>query len=111
MKTLLVSILLGVWTVTGSFGAETESKAIPEEDFHEPVWPIILGAGLMTWGVYALGNSPEESQQYVRVYWGAAVVASISIITYQFYKGKNHDATLSLGLNNGNPSVLLAYDF
>ncbi len=54
-----------------------------ESEFREPILPIFLGAALITWGVYELGDDVESSQRNVQVLWGGALAASAGIILYQ----------------------------
>lgn len=64
-----------------------EDKTIDVE-FREPVLPIFIGAGLITWGAYKLDDDAESSQRNVKPLWGGALVASAGLILYKTSKDK-----------------------
>lgn len=45
--------------------------------------PYGIGIGLLTWGVYELGDTPKTGRRNVAIYWGSALVASLGVILYQ----------------------------
>jgi len=87
--------------------AETESH---EMEFREPIFPIILGAALITWGAYELGGDTDEGQRNVGILWGGALVASAGIVIYQSTQDKDIKLTVQPILQRG-ASVVYNYRF
>ncbi len=69
---------------------------------------MVLGAALITWGAYELGDDTEDSQRNVSILWGSAVVASAGIVLYQEHRERG--ARLAVQLNPDMEHVL-AFDY
>lgn len=75
---------------------------------HHPVFPIVLGAALITWGAYELGDNTEDGQRNVSILWGSALVASAGIVLYQEHRDRG--ARLAVQLNPDREHML-AFDY
>ena len=98
----IVACLLPVVTVA-------EDKTVDVE-FKEPILPIFIGAALITWGAYELGDDVESSQRNVKLLWGGALVASAGLILYQTSKDKGSQI-VAVPISQGGASIAYNYRF
>jgi len=92
-----------------SYSASSENTVHQSKSLH-PIFPVFLGAGLITWGAYELGSDAEDGRKNIAILWGSTLVASAGIVLYQSHKEEN--TTLSLvPTKNKAPALVLNYEF
>lgn len=77
---------------------------------HHPIFPIVLGAGLITWGAYELGNDADDGQRNVAILWGGGLLASAGIVLYQSRNKETAQISFQPTVNKGH-SVAFNYRF
>ena len=82
-----------------------------DDQIYHPILPVLLGASLITWGVYDLGGDTRESQRNVKILWGGALAASGGIVLYQWGKSKEKNKEITLVPNVNQPKVAFNYRF
>jgi len=82
MQTVLSKILIILLLSNNIFAMSQKKEADSSNQIYQVI-PFILGAALITWGAYELGNTVEESQRNVAILWGSTAIASTGIILYQ----------------------------
>ena len=106
---MLRKYILFILVLWGPASVVAEEKPIGPE-FREQIFPLFLGAALITWGVYALGDDAESSQRNVQLLWGGALVASAGIVLYQSSKYKDSQIVAS-PISLGGASITYNYRF
>ncbi|PKF60196.1 hypothetical protein CW745_16335 [Psychromonas sp. psych-6C06] len=105
-KTLAYSLFLLLFSFHCSASEIAEIE--PESNRSHQIIPMILGAGLITWGAYELGDSAQDGQRNVYALWGTALVASAGIVIYQSVNDEGLQLTLVPSINK---DVTLAVNY
>jgi hypothetical protein len=109
MIRILMVFVLTLIFIGNSYAETNENVHYQRESLH-PIFPVFLGAGLITWGAYELGSDAEDGRRNISVLWGSTLVASAGIILYQSTKEKG--TLLSLNpTKNKTPALVLNYEF
>jgi peptidoglycan/LPS O-acetylase OafA/YrhL len=104
-----VTLTFGFFLSSSAIANSTENQIAPS-DFHEPVFPMFLGAALITWGAYDLSSDSSEGRRNVAILWGGALAASAGIILYQSSHDKGAEISI-LPTKHMEPSVAFDYRF
>jgi len=65
-----------------------------------PALLMIAGAGVFTWWIHSLGDTPEDGRRNVKILWGSSILGTAGIVLYQ--KSKNKGLQVKSGaLKNG----------
>lgn len=84
MKTFILVLLLALSSSAYAADAPESDEASARRSF-EPAWPMVVGAGAISWGAYALGHDKNEGRRNVGILWGGAVLVAVSFKIQQHY--------------------------
>ncbi|TVL01304.1 hypothetical protein AYI82_21915 [Shewanella algae] len=107
MIQIYILIISGLF-FSASVLAADDGTSVPE--FREPITPIIIGAALITWGAYELGDDVESSQRNVQLLWGGALVVSAGLVLYQSSNDKGSKILVS-PTHQGGASIAYSFRF
>lgn len=107
MKSIIFILLCSV----NSIAIQAHEMDGKEHQIHHPIFPFILGAGLITWGAYELGSDAEEGQRNVQLLWGSTVLVSAGIILYQSKQQNGNSKTLAFQNAIHEPSIKFSFRF
>lgn len=74
-----------------------------------PIFPMLLGAGAITWWLYESGEDSDEGRRNVGILWGGAALVAAGIGTIAYFN--NRQGEVGAAMIDNQPGLFVSYRY
>ncbi len=78
---------------------------------YHPVWPMLLGAAVVTWGAWELGDDADAGRRNITILWGAGAAAGLVLSRRSTKRHKSTQVELNVRASMRAPGIVVRYCF